>query len=343
MRRSTARKAELMGELYGRSIDEALRRAGSAAQVASVEQSLRTDGPDAGTRRLRVVAGDLDIELLPDRGLDIGQVRYRGVPLAWVSPTGWPRPGASGFGASFGGGLVTTCGLLSFGPPSSDAEGDHPQHGRYSGLSASVRRAEVGADAVVVEATVVEATVLGAHLELRRRVRVPLGEARIELRDEIVNRGAGPVEPMVLYHVNLGWPLVDEGTLLRSPAGRVLPRDAAAAAGAATWAEFPAPASEYPEQVFRHDLPADRRVSAEVVATSGLGIRIGFDTASLPAMFQWRVAQDDGSVLGVEPATAATILGRADARAAGLLRALAPGASWELGLDIDVIRDRSET
>lgn len=332
-----------MGELYGRSIDEARRRAGSMAQIATVEQSLRTDGPDAGTRRLRIVAGDLDVELLPDRGLDFGQVRHRGVPLAWVSPTGWPRPGVSGFGAAFGGGLVTTCGLLSFGPPSSDAEGDHPQHGRYSGLAASVRRAEVEDDAVVVEATVVEATVLGAHLELRRRVRVLLGEARIELRDEIVNRGARAVEPMVLYHVNLGWPLVDEATLLRSPAVRVDPRDAAAEAGAATWAEFPAPVADYPEQVFRHELPTDRRLRAEVVATSGLGIRLSFDTAVLPAMFQWRVAQDDGLVLGVEPATAATILGRADARDAGLLRALAPGASWELGLDIDVIRDRSDT
>lgn len=332
-----------MGGLYGRSIDEALRRAGSTAQVASVEQSLRTDGPDAGTRRVRIVAGDLDVELLPDRGLDLGQVRHRGVPLAWVSPTGWPWPGAAGFGASFGGGLVTTCGLLSFGPPSADAEGAHPQHGRYSGLSASVTRAEVRADAVIVEGSVVEATVLGAHLELRRRVRVPLGEGRIELRDEIVNRGSRAVEPMVLYHVNLGWPLVDAGTVLRSPAERVHARDAAAEAGLSTWAEFPESVADYPEQVFRHELPADRRVSAEVNAASGLGIRISFDTAQLPALFQWRVAQDDGLVLGVEPATAATILGRTDARQAGMLRPLAPGGSRELGLDIDVIGNRIET
>lgn len=326
-----------MGELYGRSIEDAQRRAGSSAAFAAVEASVRTDGPDAGTRRLRLVAGDLDVELLPDRGLDIGQVRHRGVPLAWISPTGWPRPGAGSFGATFGGGLVTTCGLLSFGPPSIDAEGEHPQHGRYSGLSASVVRAEVVADAVVVEAVVSEATVLGAHLELRRSVRLPLGEGRIELRDEIVNRGSREVEPMVLYHVNLGWPLVDAGTVLRSPAERVLARDATAEAGMSTWMEFPEPSAHYPEQVFAHELPSDRRVSAEVIAASGFGIRISFDTALLPGMFQWRVAQDDGVVLGVEPATVPTILGRAEARERGLLRPLAPRASWELGLDINVI------
>ncbi len=332
-----------MGELYGSTIDEARRRIGSSAQLASVEASVRTDGPDAGTRRLRMIAGELEVELLPDRGLDLGQVRHRGVPLAWVSPTGWPRPGAGGFGASFGGGLVTTCGLLSFGPPSVDAEGEHPQHGRYSGLAASVTRAEVAEDAVIVEATVVEATVLGAHLELRRRVRLPFGEGRIELRDEIVNRGARAVEPMVLYHVNLGWPVVDAGSVLHSPAERVAARDAEAEVGLASWAEFPEPVAHYPEQVFAHRLPADRRVAAEVISRAGLGIRISFDTAVLPGMFQWRVAQEGAVVLGVEPATAATILGRADARAKGLLRELAPGAAWELGLDIDVIRDRPVT
>lgn len=332
-----------MGELFGSTVDEVRRRTGSLAQVASVEASVRSDGSDAGTRRLRLIAGDLDVELLPDRGLDLGQVRHRGVPLAWVSPTGWPRPGLGGFGASFGGGLVTTCGLLSFGPPSVDAEGEHPQHGRYSALAASVTRAAVDDDAVVVEATVVEATVLGAHLEVRRRVRLPLGEGRIELRDEIVNRGSREVEPMVLYHVNLGWPVVDEGSVLRSPAERVIARDAEAAVGLSSWAQFPAPVAHYPEQVFVHELPSDRRVSAEVVARSGLGIRISFDTAALPGMFQWRVAQEGGVVLGVEPATAATILGRGHARSAGLLRPLAPGATWELGLDIDVIRDASVT
>jgi hypothetical protein len=332
-----------MGELYGSTIDEVRRRSGSLGQVAGVEASVRTDGPDAGTRRLRMIAGELEVELLPDRGLDLGQVRHRGGPLAWVSPTGWPRPGAGPFGASFGGGLVTTCGLLSFGPPSVDAEGEHPQHGRYSGLAASVTRTEVDQDAVVVEATVVEATVLGAHLELRRSVRLPFGTGRIELRDEIVNRGSRPVEPMVLYHVNLGWPLIDAGTVLRSPATRVMARDADAEVGLASWAEFPEPVTHYPEQVFGHELPADRRVAAEVTSSSGLGIRISFDTAVLPGMFQWRVAQEGGVVLGVEPATAPTILGRADARRAGLLRALAPGSAWELGLDIDVIRNGSVT
>ena len=80
--RATARKAELMGEQDDEMISTGREGQRGRGTEAAIEASIRTDGPDAGTRRLRVIAGDLDIELLPDRGLDLGQVRHRGVPLA---------------------------------------------------------------------------------------------------------------------------------------------------------------------------------------------------------------------------------------------------------------------
>ena len=328
-------------ELYGRPIDEAVARLGALEQVVSVESSIRTDGPDAGTRRIRLVNGPLDVELLPDRGLDIAQVRAGGVPLAWISATGFPpaRPDDAderGWLRAFGGGLLTTCGLRNVGPAVVDRGERHPMHGRYSSLRARVTRAEATDREVVVEGTVREAAVFGADLELRRRIVLPVGEARLRVEDVLVNRGPRPEEPMVLYHVNLGWPLVDEGTLLRSPATAVRPRDADAAAGAGSWATFPALAEEYAEQVFAHELSEVGRVEAAVVARSGLAVRICFDTAALPGLFQWRVAERGHSVLGIEPTTTPTILGRADARERGLLRPLGAGEERVLGIELSV-------
>ncbi|QYM65026.1 aldose 1-epimerase family protein [Microbacterium sp. Se5.02b] len=80
----------MSAELYGSPIAEAWRRLGHRGQAVSVESSRRTDGPDAGSRRIRVVNGDLELEILPDRGLDLGQFRVAGIPLAWTSPTGFP-------------------------------------------------------------------------------------------------------------------------------------------------------------------------------------------------------------------------------------------------------------
>ncbi|MCD1267747.1 DUF4432 family protein [Microbacterium sp. MEC084] len=330
---------EMMTELFEVPIDEAWRRVGHRGQAVAVESSLRTDGPDAGSRRIRLVNGDLDVELLPDRGLDVGQVRVAGIPLAWTSPTGFPplvqEADAGGWLRAFGGGLLTTCGLLSYGAPSVDDGVEHPLHGRYSSLKAQVVRAEATDDEVVVEGVVREATVFGAHLEVRRRITSAIGSRTLRLEDVVVNRGAHAVEPMVLYHLNLGWPLVDEGTQLRSPATSVEPRDADAERGLDTWAHFPAPEDVYPEQVFRHELPEQQPVTVAVENRRGVGVRIAFDTGALPAMFQWRVAERNGHVvLGMEPATAPTILGRADARSRGMLRPLAPGAALQLGVEI---------
>ena len=330
----------MAAELYGRSFDGAVSRLGALAQAVSVESSIQTDGADTGSRRIRIVNGPLDLELLPDRGLDIGQVRTHGIPLAWISGIGFPplSPGdADGHGwlRGFGGGMLTTCGLLNFGPPAEDGGEQHPLHGRYSSLRAQVIRAEAGPREIVVEGIVRESTVFGADLELRRRIVVPIGQSVIRVTDLIRNRGGREVEPMVLYHLNLGWPLIEEGTRLRSPASEVRPRDAAAAAGIDTWEMFPGLQAEYPEQVFQHVLP-EGRVEVGVAAPSGLGVRIRFDGSALPALFQWRVAESGRYVLGVEPASVPTILGRAVAREQGLLTALAPGGSLELGVEISV-------
>lgn len=336
----------MAAELYGRPLDEAGERMGSIAQAVSLESSVVTDGPSAGTRRLRLVAGDLDLDLLPDRGLDIGQARIGGVPLAWISPTGFPRLSSfdadrRGWLRAFGGGLLTTCGLLNVGPPARDGDIEHPMHGRYSSLPAQVVRAEVVDDAIVVEGIIRETSVFGADLELRRRISVPIGARSIRVDDVVVNRGAEPVEPMVLYHVNFGWPLIDEGTLLRSPAREVVPRDADADVGAKSWSTFPAPSHPYPEQVFAHVLPESgpqdaRPLEVSVVHPRGLAAHVRFDATELRGLFQWRVADSRFSVLGVEPALIPTIRGRADARERGLLRPLAPGASLELGVEIAV-------
>ena len=330
-----------MAELFTRTIAEAARRLGSMRQAVSIDHVVHADGAAVGTRGIRVVNGAVDFEILPDRGLDIGRFRAGGAPIAWVSPTGFPALDADaadgrGWLRAFGGGLLTTCGLLNVGPACVDAGQAHPMHGRYSSLPADVVRAEVTDDEVVVEGVVREVSVFGAHLELRRRITSPIGSHTVSVRDRIRNRGATAVAPMVLYHLNFGWPLIDEGTTVTSPAVAVHPRDAAAEAGHDTWHTFPAPAPRYDEQVFAHALPSERVAEVVVAHPRGLSATVRFDTGELPGMFQWRVGEDGTYVLGIEPALVPTIHGRAHARDVGLLSPLAPGADLEMGVEIEV-------
>jgi len=300
---------------------------------ADIEQAVRTGGPETGTRVIRLTSGDLQADLLPDRGLDVGQVRVAGIPFAYLSGVGFPRwsnESEDAFARSFGGGLLVTCGLRNFGPAS---EGQ-PMHGRIGSLPARVTRVEAGDRGALVEGVVRETGLFDEPLELRRRVESPAPQRMLRITDTITNLGSSPTELMTLYHVNFGAPLVGEGTTLRTSALDVQPRDDDARAGFDSWHSFPTPSRGFREQVFVHTLPRDRLVEATVTARSGLQAVLRWNSAELPGLIQWRIADPARSVLGVEPCDTPTILGRADARTRDLLRWIAPGDSVTRTLEI---------
>ena len=70
------------------------------------------------------------------------------------------------------------------------------------------------------EGEVRQAAVFGEHLRLRRRIEADLGGNAIRLTDTVTNHGSDPTPHMLLYHINLGWPLVDAGTRLVAPIAR---------------------------------------------------------------------------------------------------------------------------
>lgn len=81
--------------------------------LASAEEFLSRHGRVVRARTF----GGWDVELLPDRGLDIGLALHGGVPLSWVSPVRDQRPLDRGRGrdwmARFHGGLMSRWGLGS--------------------------------------------------------------------------------------------------------------------------------------------------------------------------------------------------------------------------------------
>lgn len=122
--------------------NELLRRIGNISQVAGAQRLVCNEGIGKGTSVIRVRnGGGLDFSVIPDRSMDILDVYYRGVPLAWISKSGLVHPGYcndrdASWLRSFGGGMLTTCGLRNVGPPVDD-NGEHfGLHGRISSLPA---------------------------------------------------------------------------------------------------------------------------------------------------------------------------------------------------------------
>ncbi len=332
------------------SRQELLQRVGRMDQVAGIKLLEAGDGLARGSRLLQVWTGSgLSFSILPDRALDISACHYKGVSLAWTSAVGeahpaYYEPEGLGWLRSFQGGLLVTCGLDQFGYPGSDEGEMLGLHGRISNLPArSVNyRAEWQDDGYILEVTgeVRQARVFGENLVLRRRISTGLGSNTIRLEDVVTNEGFAPQPHMLLYHFNLGFPLLSEAAQLQVEVTETSPRDATAAAGLADWRRFQAPTAGYREQVFRHLPVADGEGGVTVELSNpvlGLGLRWRYLQASLPHLFQWKMMGQGTYVLGVEPANSSGMGGRAAARSGGDLPYLSPGESRRYELEVEVI------
>ncbi len=345
-------------KLFGKSITpkELRRRVGLIDQVAGVRLVTLESGHARGSRAALVQTGSgLDFTILVDRCLDIGQVTYNGAALGWRAPVGDVAP--QYFEAehlrwlrSFQGGLVATCGLANVGAPQAGSEvSGLGLHGRIGATPAQdlciSQQWEKDQYVLRVSGVMREASVFGEKFALKRTITAWLGEARIALHDELTNEAFAPAPFQLLYHVNLGWPLLEAGGRILAPSRTVAPRDEVAKAGIASWDQITPPQHGYREQVFFHDMkPAkDGTVTAAVVngdfsKPDCLGMSLTYSAATLPRFAEWKMMGEQEYVVGLEPANCG-VQGRAVDEAQGLLHTLAPGETVSYDLNFNVIAD----
>ncbi len=298
-----------------------------------------------GLRQIEAYNGSgLTFTLLPDRGLDVWTAHYNGLPLTWISQNA-PHP--PDYGANwirlFNGGLVVTCGMTYIGHGEvDDVTGKFNEiHGHYTRLHAEDIRVTRGwqGERYIVELTgvIVEAEIFGAQLRLTRTYRMTLGDPTIELFDTVYNAGDEESVCMLMYHCNLGYPLVGEGARLLTAHARVVPTTDDARGGIHRWAEYDAPTPGYPEQVFFHQLKADASGQTEVALVRGdLGLSWAWDTRQMPYLTQWKNTRTKLYVCGVEPSTSLPE-GLNRPRKAGRLAMLQSGASLDTVLRLSVL------
>ena len=341
-----------MPSLFGRSIRKGdLRKlVGSVSQVAGIRLVELVDGRVRGMRAADVYTGSgLRFQVLVDRGLDIGAAEHAGRPLAFVHPAlGTPalheRPGI-GFLRTFGGGLVTTCGLDHFGPPDAEGEG-YGLHGRAShlpGEGVCVRQEWRGEDYVLeIEGETRQARLFGENLRLERRISTRLGATSLVLEDRVTNEGFRPAPLAVLYHCNFGFPVVSPDSELLVPDRSVRPRDEPARAGLAEHLRFGPPQAGFAEQVFFHEPlpdPQGRAAAAVVNRPLGFGGFVRWRAAELPVLAHWKMTGEGEYVCGLEPSTHAMTPTRREQREAASLRDLAPGESVSFRLELGALPD----
>ena len=308
-----------------------LRLTGSTDQVAGITRSTVEEGRGRGCTVYTVeTGGGLRYEVTADNGLDIGRLSYRGVNISFLSKNGMVSPYAhhpfeEEFLHTFPGGMLYTCGLLSAGPANRDTDGVwQPMHGRFHGLPADQCAGSRENDTLQVSGRVRETRLFGHALEVRRRIASPEGGREILLWDTLENQTPEPMEYMLLYHMNFGWPFLSPSLRLVLPDGTVTrPRNDDAAKGLGREREFTWPADGAQEQVFFHEQPAGTGWVRLENPELGFGAQVTWSQETLPVLAQWKCMRSGEYVLGIEP-TNSYIMGRTGERANGTIGHIGP-------------------
>ncbi len=317
---------------------------GSRDQLFGVRSLRLDDEPGRGVRLLDVdTGGGLRFDVLTDRGLDIGRCTYRGVGIAWLSATGHVHPhryerGGENWLRGFGGGLLTTCGLQAIGAASSDDGRTWGLHGDASFLPASdvTYAIDEEQNRIIVRGTLRDASALGAVLVLERTIAAEIGGASIRVSDRLLNEGPFDCEYALLYHVNIGYPLLSDTTVIDFPVGDVVePSNEVAQRAIDRHLHGAPPDPDGQPEIFLHRVAGQGRVLVTNPATpiGPLRLELEYATEQLPLLWQWRYLRERIYVMGIEPATA-SVAGRAESRAAGYMRALGRGESVSFGLTL---------
>lgn len=293
---------------------ELLCRVGSMQQLAYVRPVTYEEGRARGMRAFEVKNGPLKFSVMADKCLDLAEVSFCGHNISFLA-----KPGLMGRnhfdtnGAeaqrSIMGGMLFTCGLENICAPCQAEGKDFPMHGRIRTTPSE----HTGADArwvgdryiLTVQGTMREAELFGENLVLRRQITTCYGENRISIEDEITNEGFRREPMMLLYHINVGYPLLCEDSEILIPSKKAVPRDEAAKAGLTHWNQMEAPKDEEPEAVFLHEMAADCEGNTFACVLNrklGIGLKVEYQVRELPYFMQWKSVASGDYVMGLEPA-----------------------------------------
>lgn len=310
---------------------------GNLAQVFAVKTYALTGGKQDGVKAVDICNGaGLELTVLPDRCMDLYQVKYKGINLNYITPSGIVAP--SFYDAndnqwlrSFFAGFMTTCGLMNIGSDCEDDYGKTGIHGRIANIPAEhfnvLYDNTPEGPVVTLQGVMREAVLFGAVFSLTREITVAYGKNEIVVRDVVKNEGYRKMPHMMLYHCNMGYPFLQECCKLKIPTRQVTPRNSHALEELPLWDKVTSPVEGAEESCFFHEIeevsPGVSKVALENPAL-GIGLELAYSSDTLPRFTQWRLMGAGEYVLGLEPCNA-SIDGRSNAAKDGTLRFLESG------------------
>lgn len=293
-------------------------------QVASLRRYTLTEGRSAGLSVIDCDTGKLRFLLNVTKGCDVAQLYHEGQNMSFISKNGF-KTDSGDFLRRFEGGMLYTCGLDSVG-----GRDGYPIHGNYHNNQAEVTRCECTEEGIVIEATVRDTALFGQNLVLRRRITAAIGGEALTVEDTLTNEGYREEGYAILYHVNVGYPMLSEGARVEAEIESCTPRTEWSKKTEGEMLTVSAPVPNQEEMCYFLKLKKPEISLKNQALSKRLTVSYSEDT--LPHLVLWRSMASGDYAMGLEPAT--TLLDGGFA-----YRYLAPGESVTMSVTVKVERE----
>ncbi len=269
-----------------------IAKIGSPEQVCLAQRVQITDGRGCGARQIHVANGRLNLVLSESNALDILRLWHGGTNIGFVTKNGLYTAPADFLG-SFPGGMLYTCGLDAIG----NVEG-HPVHGRIHSVPAQVRELAADETGVKIVAEIRDTALFGQNLVLTRTFTTAAGSDEVRIVDRIENRAFRDENYCLLYHVNVGYPVVDAGARIIGKFAKSFPRTSWAEHEMPKMLEVEPPLPNAEETCYFHQT----KDGVMAIENPRIGKRFAVQ-CSLRKFVQWKSRASGDYVIGLEPCT----------------------------------------
>ncbi len=290
-------------------------------EIASLRRYIMKDGVGAGLEVIDCDNGNIRFLINVSKAADIMQLYHKGQNMSFVSKNGFIKRELD-FDRQFEGGMLYTCGLDSLG----DREG-YATHGTVHNIPAQITRAICDGDGICVEAVIRDTAIFGKNLVLKRRIFSSILSDTVSVEDTLVNEGYRDEEYCILYHVNIGYPMLDDGARIVADTEACVPRTPWAAENESTAFVMETPIANFEECCYFLSLRSPRVSLVNERMSKTFTVEYSADT--LPCFVEWKSRASGDFALGLEPCTS-------ELDGGFKYRNIAPGEKIKFKVDIAV-------
>ena len=340
-----------MFDFSNKSKKELLELTGRIGQIAGVRRFTYNDGNAKGLDAARVKTGSgLEFTVLEGRNMEIYDLSYKGINLAFMYKNGLTNPmrvpQTPNEFLNYGvGGMMYTSGLMNSGQENTVDGLFQPLHGRISEMGAEQVQTFSDFDSegnykIRLSGKTQESRLFQHQLNLTRTYNTELNADYFELRDIIENPTCRPVDFSLMYHINFGYPFIDDGVELILPEGNeYTARDDWSQENIDDRLKVTEPIDSYLEHLYYYQFPNQQQDKVTAIIRNnklGLEVHLSYSNKELPWLMEWKSMGSGDYCFAVMPSTSSVKGREIELKEDGLTR-IEPYGKYELGFKFEVV------